>query len=76
MIASAQGVDNILKANYSANTYDENYVWIEQHKFVYSVLINNMRTDKGKEIVLAGDGDPPAKHTILQNLLTHWKKST
>ena len=64
VIASAQGVDNVLKANYSANTHDENYIWIEQCKFVYSIFINNMHTDKGKEIVLAGASDPSATDTV------------
>ena len=35
-----------------------------------------MRTDKGKEIVLAGAKDEPDTNIIWQDLLHHWKSLT
>lgn len=77
VVARAQGLENVIDGAYIPTTTDERDLFTQQKVFLYSVMLTNIKSDKGREIVVAESKKPmPDAQAIWKALKTHWQDST
>lgn len=71
----AQGLEEVIDPDYSPSTPDEKDLFKCKQDWMYSTLVNIVKTDKGKEIVLNHKKTRDARK-VLAELASHYVKDT
>ena len=73
--ARSHGFENIMDPTYKPSTRDDIELFHEHQKFVYSVLVYSLQTDKGKELVRDHLATSDAQ-SVFAKLVDHYQAST